>query len=65
MTDPELTPELAERTLFVSGGGISGQTRAFLEQMSDRVVAKPVDPATLFDRMEALFEAQDARRRTG
>jgi CheY-like chemotaxis protein len=36
-------PSLAERFVFISGGGITERSRAFLAEHSDRVLPKPID----------------------
>lgn len=36
-------PELAERFVFISGGGVTERSRQFLEVHADRVLPKPID----------------------
>ncbi len=45
-------PEQAERMIFVTGGGTTVETRAFISTMQGRVVGKPVDLAALLKRVE-------------
>jgi signal transduction histidine kinase/ActR/RegA family two-component response regulator len=39
----ETCPELAERFVFISGGGVTERSRKFLEEHADRVLPKPID----------------------
>ena len=39
----EKRPELAERFVFISGGGVTERSRKFLEAHADRVLPKPID----------------------
>jgi nitrogen-specific signal transduction histidine kinase/ActR/RegA family two-component response regulator len=39
----ERCPELAERFVFISGGGVTERSRKFLEAHADRVLPKPID----------------------
>ncbi|WP_437963008.1 response regulator (plasmid) [Sorangium sp. So ce119] len=48
-------PALAERVLFMTGGGTSEVSRRFLAAHGARVLAKPVDPAELVERVEGLL----------
>jgi CheY-like chemotaxis protein/two-component sensor histidine kinase len=43
-------PQLAAKTIFLTGGAFTPQARAFLERTPNRVVEKPFD----FDRLRAL-----------
>jgi signal transduction histidine kinase len=43
----ELDPELAARTVFVTGGALSGPSRQFLGSVSNLVVEKPFEARTL------------------
>jgi signal transduction histidine kinase/ActR/RegA family two-component response regulator len=40
-------PELAERFVFISGGGVTERSRKFLEVHADRVLPKPIDSRQL------------------
>jgi signal transduction histidine kinase/CheY-like chemotaxis protein len=40
-------PELAERVVFISGGGLTERSRDFIERHADRVLAKPIDSRQL------------------
>ena len=40
-------PALQARVVFVTGGAFTPQARAFLEQVRERVVTKPFDPAEI------------------
>jgi signal transduction histidine kinase/ActR/RegA family two-component response regulator len=51
-TVEELYPELAERFVFVSGGGVTERSRRFLEQHADRVLPKPIDSRQLCELLE-------------
>lgn len=39
----ERCPALAERFVFISGGGVTERSRKFLEAHADRVLPKPID----------------------
>lgn len=53
-----LAPEQAERMIFVTGGGTTAETRAFISTMTGRVVGKPVDLAALIQRVEDRLALQ-------
>jgi CheY-like chemotaxis protein len=40
-------PALQRRVVFVTGGAFTQEARAFLEQVRERVVSKPFDPAEI------------------
>jgi signal transduction histidine kinase/CheY-like chemotaxis protein len=40
-------PRLAERFVFISGGGVTERSRRFIEQHADRVLPKPIDSRQL------------------
>jgi CheY-like chemotaxis protein len=40
-------PELAERTIFMTGGAFTAQARSFLDRVPNRVMAKPFDIGAL------------------
>ncbi|MCP4808525.1 MAG: response regulator [Proteobacteria bacterium] len=40
----QMAPELARRTVFMTGGAMSEGTRAFVEEMADRCLTKPFSP---------------------
>jgi len=48
----EKHPELAERFVFVSGGGVTERSRRFLERHSQRVLPKPIDSRQLCELLE-------------
>ncbi|KYF63590.1 hybrid sensor histidine kinase/response regulator [Sorangium cellulosum] len=48
-------PALAERVLFMTGGATSEVSRRFLAAHGGRVLAKPIEPAELVERVEALL----------
>lgn len=39
--------ELADRIVFITGGSLTSETRAFLEELRSRVILKPFDPEVL------------------
>lgn len=45
-------PPLADRFVFISGGGISERSQKFIELHSDRVLAKPIDGRQLSEIVE-------------
>jgi CheY-like chemotaxis protein len=45
----ERHPSLAQRFVFISGGGVTERSRKFLEQHADRVLPKPIDSRQLCD----------------
>jgi signal transduction histidine kinase/CheY-like chemotaxis protein len=48
----ERLPALAERFVFVSGGGVTERSRRFLEEHADRVLPKPIDSHQLCEVLE-------------
>ncbi len=46
----------AGRTLFMSGGGYTPRTEAFLKVMKERVLEKPFTPEQLRERLEQVFQ---------
>ena len=48
----EKHPELAQRFVFVSGGGVTERSRRFLERHSQRVLPKPIDSRQLCELLE-------------
>lgn len=40
-------PTLAERVVFISGGGLTERSRSFIERHADRVLPKPIDSRQL------------------
>jgi CheY-like chemotaxis protein len=46
-TVTESLPALAERFVFVSGGGVTERSRRFLDTHADRVLTKPIDSRQL------------------
>lgn len=49
-----LDPETRERLVFLTGGAVTGEARAFLEVTSHRVLTKPVPVAVLFDVVDGV-----------
>jgi DNA-binding NarL/FixJ family response regulator len=45
-------PHLAERFVFVSGGGVTERSRRFLEQHAERVLPKPIDNHQLCELLD-------------
>lgn len=45
-------PDLADRFVFISGGGVTERSRQFLEEHADRVLAKPIDSRQLCELLE-------------
>jgi signal transduction histidine kinase/CheY-like chemotaxis protein len=45
-------PDLAERFVFVSGGGVTERSRRFLERHAERVLPKPIDSRQLCEVLE-------------
>ena len=41
-------PNLSERFVFISGGGVTERARQFIERHSDRVLAKPIESSQLY-----------------
>jgi CheY-like chemotaxis protein len=50
-------PALAERFVFVSGGGVTERSRRFLERHADRVLPKPIDNRQLCDVLERTIHS--------
>ncbi|MEI9949778.1 MAG: ATP-binding protein [Pseudomonadota bacterium] len=59
-------PNLAERFVFISGGGVTENSRLFLERHATRVLHKPIDSRQLArllaDRAEVLAQAEKTRK---
>jgi PAS domain S-box-containing protein len=53
-------PELAERVVFITGGPFTSRATAFLEQIDNRVIAKPLDPEALVAAIRAVAPWQGA-----
>jgi len=51
----EHRPMLTERMLFVTGGGVTPQARAFIDRHEERVVAKPIKIPHLMAQIRALL----------
>ena len=49
-------PDLARRTLFLSGGGVSSGARRFLERMKDRAHQKPMDILRLLQGIQKILD---------
>lgn len=54
-------PALAERFVFVSGGGVTERSRRFLERYADRVLRKPIDSRQLCDVLERTTRRESTR----
>jgi CheY-like chemotaxis protein len=54
------SPEIAERFLFISGGGVTEHTRAFLERL-DGYVKKPVSQHQLVTAVRRALRNHRAR----
>ncbi|WP_437928663.1 hypothetical protein WMF37_05190 [Sorangium sp. So ce291] len=48
-------PALADRVLFMTGGGTSEVSRRFLSAHGGRVLPKPIDPGELVRRVEGVL----------
>jgi two-component system NtrC family sensor kinase len=55
-------PELAEQTLFMTGGATTAETIAFVAEHSARVLCKPLDLGELRRRVGAVVNARGALR---
>jgi signal transduction histidine kinase/ActR/RegA family two-component response regulator len=58
----EKCPALAERFVFISGGGVTERSRKFLEAHADRVLPKPIDNRQL---TELLVRCEPSRLAEG
>ncbi|WP_437590906.1 response regulator [Sorangium sp. So ce1000] len=58
-------PALADRVMFMTGGGTSEASRRFLSAHGGRVLQKPIDPAELLRRIEALLRSRAADSERG
>lgn len=56
----DVAPDLARRTLFVTGGAFDGGARAYLKQVGQPVLAKPYERRTLVRAIDTLVAAADA-----
>jgi CheY-like chemotaxis protein len=52
----ELDPELASRTVFLTGGAFSGPGRQFLASVPNRVIEKPFDARSLEQAVANVLE---------
>ncbi len=52
-----MAPELAQRTLFMTGGATSAEAQQFLQAHSERVLLKPLDQARLREAIFAIVRA--------
>ena len=58
-------PRLADKTLVISGGGVTPEARAFLQRLGSRALSKPLDVPQFIARVERLVEGGlDAREGT-
>lgn len=53
----ETQPELAQRFIFISGGGATERCRLFAELHNDRILTKPIDPR----KLEVILVSMDPR----
>lgn len=58
-------PDLAERTIFMTGGATTPETIAFVEEHADRVLEKPLDLAEFRRRVDALVASRGLLARAG
>ena len=49
-------PDLERQSLFLTGGAVTPEARAFAASMGDRLVRKPVEPAELRSRVAGVLE---------
>jgi CheY-like chemotaxis protein len=50
-------PRLADRFVFISGGGVTERSRRFIELHADRVLSKPIDSRQLSELMARTVDA--------
>jgi signal transduction histidine kinase/CheY-like chemotaxis protein len=50
-------PRLADRFVFISGGGVTERSRRFIELHADRVLSKPIDSRQLSELMAKRVDA--------
>lgn len=69
MSGPELyrqlsaiDPALAERTIFMSGGAVTAEVRAFIEANQERLIPKPLDMARLRAALSAFAPRPEVSR---
>jgi CheY-like chemotaxis protein len=55
-TISSIAPELARRTLFVTGGALTPAAAAFLDERSDRVLEKPLTPEAVRSAVARALE---------
>jgi len=55
----ETRPEVANRMVFVSGGAVTEQARAFVEHPGRRVLEKPFDVALVLEAVAAALDPHD------
>ncbi len=56
-------PALAQRLVFCTGGSMAPKSTRFLDQVDNRVLQKPLDPATLREAvLEVAFASRSSRR---
>ncbi len=60
-TVEEKHPALAERFVFISGGGVTERSRRFLEVHADRVLPKPIDSRQLCELLMRRPGAEPSR----
>ena len=51
-------PEVAERFVFISGGGVTERSRQFLERHAERVLPKPIDSRQLCEILQKSGRAE-------
>jgi CheY-like chemotaxis protein len=57
-----LDPALAERTIFMSGGAVTAEVRAFIEANQERLIPKPLDMARLKAALGAFAPRPEVSR---
>jgi signal transduction histidine kinase/CheY-like chemotaxis protein len=63
-TVEERHPALADRFVFISGGGVTERSRQFLETHADRVLPKPIDSRQLCELLLRTSTLEQSRERT-
>lgn len=62
-TVQQKNPSLADRFVFVSGGGVTERSRRFLDEHAERVLPKPIDSRQLAELLERLSSDDQAIER--
>lgn len=58
-------PDMVRRILFVSGGAVTEETRAFVERPDIVVLGKPFDPAVVLTTIEEVVRREGRHERAG